>query len=135
MNFQFHGWAVIQADYVDSFEREDENEKALAEAIIKIEEYIRDNCRFTCRVSSPNGLNILTINGCSNHYRSLPLELFQFVAKIATGSHGLLYVLDLEDANGWDNCYQVWVLKKGTLNRTRDQFLSPYEPEIWEREG
>jgi hypothetical protein len=135
VNFSFHGWAVLEADFREpSFGQEEANEAVLGAAITALKQYLDEKYTFPFSFYNSNGLEILSTSGCSNHFRLPPLELFRLVAKIAPGSHGLLYILDHEDRDGWDNCYQAWVLKKGAVKRTLDPFLSPYITEVWEPE-
>jgi len=73
------------------------------------------------------------VGGASNH-KTNPwfdaLELFEWLAQNARGSYGLLHLEDNEDQEGFNNQFQVYVLKKGKLTKQNDPFLSPRIPEI-----
>ena len=61
------------------------------------------------------------------------VNLFQYIAKIAPGSYGLLYIRDDEDhlrGNDYENCFRVWRLCRGTLIELDDPFLSPAIPVV-----
>jgi hypothetical protein len=57
------------------------------------------------------------------------LQTFEKIAKVATGSYGLLYVWDeYEDA---DN-FRVLVARKGVVEWKKDEFFSPNSEMIYE---
>ena len=60
------------------------------------------------------------------------LALFEWIAKNAPGSYGILSCHNDEDAKGQDNEFQVFVLRRGTLKRGVDPHLSPYIPMVEE---
>ncbi len=61
------------------------------------------------------------------------LEIYQWLAKNAVGSYGLLHYFDDEDKAGFDNQFQVYSLKKGKFECQQDKLLSPYFNEIEDR--
>lgn len=134
MSFEFHGWAVVRANFKvpDSLAEEIVYDKSEAVSVQKIQTYLDSEYTFQSSFLLTQGGYILNTNGFSNHYRDSPLELFEFVKEMAPGSYGLLHIRDEEDSGGWDNHFQAWVLKKGTLSRQSDQFLSPFQPEVEE---
>jgi hypothetical protein len=78
-----------------------------------------------------NGLACFTLNAQHNHPDEpfYPLEIFTWAAKNSTGSYGMLYFHNDEDAVH-QNVFQVFVLKRGKLTRVNDPFLSPYMEEV-----
>ncbi len=126
--FEFHGWAIIR----ESYNKEGECEARLKEAMAAIGSFIDNEFDFPAKAFATNGQYHLMMSGNSNHYRDGPLQLFSLIRDIAPGSYGLLHIHDDEDRDGWDNHFQVWVLKKGSLERCRDTLLSPYIPEVEE---
>ena len=126
--FEFHGWATIR----ESYNEEGECESRLQEAIAAIGSFVDNELNFPAKVFATNYQYHLMMSGNSNHYRDGPLQLFKLIRDIAPGSYGLLHIHDFEDDDGWDNHFQVWVLKKGSLERCRDTMLSPYFPEVEE---
>jgi len=57
-------------------------------------------------------------------------DIFNYIAEIAKGSYGLIYMYDSENLKGKDNVFQVFVLKDGALKEAIDPFLSPILPDI-----
>jgi hypothetical protein len=57
-------------------------------------------------------------------------ELYQYIAKVAPGSYGLLYEWDDEDLEGFENKFKVKVLKRGKIIAVDDKLLSPIIPEV-----
>ncbi|WP_052732768.1 Imm7 family immunity protein [Hymenobacter terrenus] len=77
-----------------------------------------------------NGLECFAIDVQHNHKDSFyVLDIFSWVAKESTGSYGLLYFHDDEDQEAF-NEFQVYVLKRGKLAKSKDSFLSPYHEEV-----
>lgn len=128
--FEFHGWATIR----ESYNEEGESKARLEEAMAAIGSFLKNDLAstFKSQIFYTNGQLHLMMSGNSNHYRDGPLHLFKLIRDIAPGSYGLLHILDEEDRDGWDNHFQVWVLKKGSLEKRRDNLLSPYFPEVEE---
>ena len=76
-----------------------------------------------------NGQAQLWVAGCKNH--SAPVgqelqELFNYIARVAPGSYGLLYTLDDEDPVH----VRVHVLARGAFTARQDPFLSPFVPVV-----
>lgn len=128
--FEFHGWATVR----ESFNEEGESKARLKEAMATIGSFLENDLggTFKSQIYYTNGQVHLMTSGSSNHYRDSPLQLFKLIRDIAPGSYGLLHILDEEDRDGWDNHFQVWVLKRGSLERCRDTLLSPYFSEVEE---
>ena len=127
-SFEFHGWATIR----ESYNEEGECEARLKQAMAAISSFVDDKLYFPAKVLATNYQYHLMMSGNANHYREEPLQLFNIIRDLAPGSYGLLHIHDEEDRDGWDNHFQVWVLKKGSLERCRDTLLSPYTPEVEE---
>ena len=126
---EFHGWAKIREAYREI----NEDDTKLDVAISKLRKFIADQYSFYAVVEETNGSFHLCTTGESNHWRDPVLELFEFIAQVAPGSYGLLYIHDGENVDA-HNEFQVWVLKKGKLQKRSDPFLSPYFPEVEEVE-
>ena len=79
-----------------------------------------------------NGLDCFIIAVQHNHPASpfYPLDIFKWAAENSTGSYGILYFLDEDEAR--HNEFQVFVLKRGKLIESKDSFLSPYFEEVEE---
>ncbi|MEM6844317.1 MAG: Imm7 family immunity protein [Bacteroidota bacterium] len=128
---QINGWAEIR----ESFNEEGEDEKLLDEITNKIRAKIAE-MNYSNEVYDLrrlNGVIYLTITVSHNHRQEHPIEFFKWVASIAVGSYGLLYVQDDEDIErGNENKFKVWRMKKGNVDELDDPFLSPIIPEIEE---
>lgn len=132
--FEFHGWAALRDTHHQielDHDAELESKLVLKTAVAEIKNYLHEQFKFPSSLHLSNGSHYLTFSGCSNHYRDAPLDLFKFVNLVAPGSYGLLYILDTEDKD-WRNQMQVWVLKRTTLSRHGDPFLSPFNNECEE---
>lgn len=90
-----------------------------------------------------NVRGVLTFSSSRNHRGKSPtsLRIMEWLAANGTGSYGLLYLHDDEDANevskrygrdGVDrtNEFRVWRLSSGKLQEFDDPFLSPIIPSI-----
>lgn len=124
--YEFHGWAVIREtpQVID-----EENIDDIAKMI---EEYI-DNLNWESgifKIFAVNGEYQIIVSGVSNHKtkESELLGVYKYIAKIAPGSYGLLYVKDDEDTKGLDNEFIVYTLVRGNLSIQKDTFLSPFIP-------
>ncbi len=129
---EFHGWAVIK----ESFCEEDEDENLLGALILEIEGKIEKMSNFFNEIYNLKCLNgqyhlMFMIN--HNHRSEHVIDFFKWIAEIAVGSYGVLYVYDDEDIErGNANKFKVWVMKKGKVIESDDPFLSPYNPEVEE---
>ena len=132
MFFQFHGWAVVHSAsrLPSAVELESGYENEDKKAIEAIQRYLDEHYTFPFNLNWSNGLKILNTSGCSNHYRASPMQLFQFIRDTAAGAYGLLYVLDEENEEGWENTFQAWILRDGSLTRAEDRFLSPIKLQL-----
>jgi hypothetical protein len=125
-----HGWITLR--YSD-YHSEDHMQVAF---VSKFKKYLQRDYAWAleaghCRLITYNGLEAFTLNVQHNHKGEpfYPLDIFTWVAQESTGSYGLLYVHDDEDKLQ-HNEFQVYVLKRGKLLKTKDPFLSPYEEEV-----
>ncbi|WP_052245452.1 Imm7 family immunity protein [Halocynthiibacter namhaensis] len=131
---ELHGWVVLR----ESFDEEGECEVLFSEARSKIGRYLRNapDSNLICTEVVQNGAYNLLVNGNFNHKDSrwnYVVALFEFIAKVAVGSYGVLHFFDDEDQKGKDNQFQVLVLKKGQIKWVVDENMSPYFPELEER--
>ncbi|WP_273322136.1 Imm7 family immunity protein [Vallitalea guaymasensis] len=125
--YEFHGWAVIRETpkVID-----EENINDIAKMI---EEYIH-NLNWESgilKIFAVNGEYQFIVSGVSNHKTQESEELlgvYKYIAKIAPGSYGLLYVKDDEDTKGLDNEFIVYTLVRGNLSIQKDTFISPFIP-------
>jgi hypothetical protein len=86
-------------------------------------------------VEARNGSYYLHVAGNANHKGvdwTETKELLQEVANRFPGAYGLVHLRDDEDAQGNDNAFVVYVVRRGTVECRLDPFLSPCDPVIWE---
>jgi hypothetical protein len=80
-----------------------------------------------------NGRYYITITNHPNHKGvefDRVMMLIEYVATNYTGSYGLVYIRDDEDANGNDNEFVVYKLIRGKIIKEKDHYLSPCNPVI-----
>lgn len=126
---ELHGWANIRESYFmfDDDTDEDHLEQIVEEIKLKILGLQWQSGLADLRVV--NDHYHLSINIFTNHRDGRiddVFRLYEFIADIAPGSYGLMYVYDDEDKQGRDNEFLVYVLAKGKLTENKDQYLSPY---------
>jgi immunity protein 7 of polymorphic toxin system len=83
-------------------------------------------------VSMMNGQVQLWAEGFKNHAATIGqelLDLYHFIARVAPGSYGLLYIYDDEHPDH-HNEFRAYVLARGAFTEHDDPFLSPYIPTI-----
>jgi hypothetical protein len=126
--YEFHGWITVR----ETYENRDTDDNVIKNIVEKINNHIS-------QINWPHGvLGIRPINveyyiwmvGASNHQPTGqydPVEFFKYIANIAPGSYGLLYVID---HNKEDNKFRVYALSRGQLSEYEDPFLSPYIPKV-----
>lgn len=130
---EIHAWLTLRySDY-------DSEEQLQRKFIADFKGYLAQNHNWVLADSygkfiDRNGLECFTLDVQHNHKGEpfYALDIFSWVAKESTGSYGLLYFHDEEDQEFF-NEFQVCVLKRGKLTKSKDSFLSPYWEEV-ERE-
>jgi hypothetical protein len=129
---EIHAWITLRYSDYDS---EDHIQREFVENfkcyLVQHYDWVLENSYG--RFINQNGLECFAIDVQHNHKGSFyMLDIFSWVAKESTGSYGLLYFHDDEDPEAF-NEFQVYVLKRGKLTKSKDPFLSPYLEEV-ERE-
>ena len=129
---EFNGWAIIR----ESFRDQDDNDELLSTIVHKIEQKISEELNYGNEVYSLkylNGTYHVSIMANHNHRTEHIIDFFKWIAEIAKGSYGILYVQDDEDIErGYENEFRVWRMKKGNVTEVNDTYLSPVNPEIEE---
>ena len=120
---EYHAWATVLPEG-DSLRI---SQSLLEELRRRVEEISLGSGFGQIRAS--NGDQHLFLTGQPKH-RSAEIEdlfeLWQFLAREAPDSHGLLYLWDDEDPEH-DNEFRVWVLQRGKITERTDPFLSPVD--------
>jgi hypothetical protein len=84
-------------------------------------------------VEARNGSYCLYLAGNANHNGldwAETNDLLHEVAHRFPGAYGLVHLRDDEDAHGNNNAFVVYVVRRGTVARHADFFLSPCNPVI-----
>ncbi len=130
--FEVHGWATIRFT-AENREREDEEELQDA-AVERVKAHVYErrwsfNPWMDVRVL--NGEAHFWVDGFRSHAgaRDELLNTFRYIAQVAPGSYGLLYLQDDEDPK-YGNEFRVYVLARGALTEHADPFLSPFFPVV-----
>lgn len=129
--YEFHGWATIRETY-KNIDKDEDN----IDFIVKdLKEYIKklDMFNWIFDIKVFNGDYHLIASGFTNHSYPASEQLFglyKYIAQIAPGSYGMIYIHDDEDKRGFDNDFRVHVLAKGIIEEKADPFLSPFVPTI-----
>lgn len=127
--FNVNGWICIRESYTE----EEENSKLLSNIIDQINSQLALNkaeCNEFYDLKVVNGEYYLNITISHNHYDKKPYEFIMWVATIAKGAFGLIYLYNDEDKNS--NIFKVLKISKGRVQEQKDHYLSPLNPEIEE---
>ena len=126
---QINGWLEIIPTYLNEDVHTEINEEAIYSQVDDIIANLEYN---DIQIISKNGFKVINFFLNTNHKTEEAeemLQTFEKIAKVATGSYGLLYVWDeYEDA---DN-FRVLVARKGIVEWKKDEFFSPNSEMIYE---
>lgn len=131
---EYQGWATVR----EAFRESDEDDALLGEAIKAIRKRVEDvgaQTNVRAEFLTLNGSPRLMVVGVGNRKDSrweATLELFSFIAKVAPGSYGELSFWDDEEADGKNEVYQSYIMKKGMIALQEHPFLSPCYQELEE---
>lgn len=123
---EMHGWLSVWETY------EDEDllsQYELDEIMQKVKEIVSEN---GIELKYVNGVPFVNTLMCSNHRTAEVdniVEVYKSITKTATGSYGMIYIRDDEDAEHY-NEFQIYVFKKGTCTKKTDKDFSPCIPMI-----
>ena len=126
---QINGWLVIIPTYLDEDLHTEIDEKAIYSQVDNIISNLKYN---EIQIISKNGIKTINFFLCTNHKTAEAEEMLQTVekiAKVATGSYGLLHVWD--DYDDADN-FRVIVARKGVVEWTKDELFSPNSEMIFD---
>jgi len=125
--YEFHGWVTIRQAYNEK----DEEPDHLNTLYGLLQDYI-SQLNWNTGLIDLRWVNLyphLAVSGLNNRkdsYASEIMSLYNYIARIAPGSYGLLYTLD-DDV---ENEFRVFVLTKGKIQEHSDPFLSPFMPVV-----
>jgi Immunity protein 7 len=140
--YSAHGWATISPSYknddtVDDLLDDDKLEVLRTQIADHIQRLGLDRTEARmcpnpfAEIRALNYETHLWLSGCNNHaqWHEAIVDLFSYVATVAPGSYGLLYIENDEDPEH-PNHFRVWVLARGALVERGDPFLSPHFPVV-----
>lgn len=131
---ELHAWATIRESYeVDNEEDNIHNIVKEIQQYIKDFNWISDLCVLEFYNGSPSLSVVLFKNRFTQEVKEV-FSLFEYIAKIAKGSYGLIYLYDDENTEGKENIFQVYSLARGKIAENKDTFLSPIIPKIEDAE-
>jgi hypothetical protein len=126
---QINGWLEIIPTYLNEDIHTEIDEEAINSQVDDIIANLEYN---DIQIISKNGFKVINFFLNTNHKTEEAeemLQTFEKIAKVATGSYGLLYVWDeYEDA---DN-FRILVARKGVVEWKKDEFFSPNSEMIYE---
>ena len=126
---QINGWLEIIPTYLNEDVHTEIDEETINSQVDDIIANLEYN---DIQIISKNGFKVINFFLNTNHKTEEAeemLQTFEKIAKVATGSYGLLYVWDeYEDA---DN-FRVLVARKGVVEWKKDEFFSPNSEMIYE---
>ena len=127
---QINGWLVIIPTYLDEDLHVEIDEESIYSQVDSIIADLKYN---DLKIVSMNGIKTINVFMCTNHKTIEAeeiLQTFENIAKVATGSYGLLYVWDeYEDE---DN-FRVLVARKGVVEWKKDEYFSPNSIMIYDQ--
>ncbi len=127
--YELHGWANIRENTI---EVDDDGLNKIVDQIKEVISKLQWD-RGLLQLNGINGEYHLTISCATNHRGQVTddiLGLYRYIANIASGSYGIIYIRDDEDMKGYENQFQVFVLVRGKLCKQEDPFLSPVIPVV-----
>lgn len=138
--YSVHGWATIWPSYknddtVDNMLDDDQMDALRRKIADHIQELglnrTEQQMHPFAEIRALNYTTHLWLSGSNNHavWHETIMDLFTFLATVAPGSYGLLYVENDEDP-GHANRFRVWVLARGAFVERGDPFLSPHFPVV-----
>ena len=127
---QINGWLVIIPTYLDEDLHIEIDEESVYS---QVESIIADLKYNDLKIVSMNGIKTINVFMCTNHKTIEAeeiLQTFENIAKVATGSYGLLHVWD--DYEDEDN-FRVLVARKGIVEWKKDEYFSPNSIMIYDQ--
>ncbi|MBR5370661.1 MAG: hypothetical protein IK130_00455 [Oscillospiraceae bacterium] len=125
---ELHGWLCIRETAEDEDLLPDGAETSIMAKVAKI---IEGN---TCGISMnyANGMPFLQTLFCANHRTDEVgeiIHIYQHISSVATGSYGMIYLHDNEDAAHF-NSFVVYLFRRGHCGIHIDPYFSPCIPTI-----
>jgi len=96
-------------------------------------EGLEENHAIHSKIFCQNGQVSCCFFSCRNHYGQSFHNLYNKlneIIKVEPESYGIIYVHNDEDKDHHDTC-QVWVIRKGRIEKKEDSFLSPLSEKVF----
>jgi len=123
--YEWHGWATIRTRFHAEDDLEADPDDDTVRAVRALLAAVPGHPNEVLDLRCANGDVQLWLAGLHNHAGNGVVELFHAIAAAAPGSYGLLHVYDDEDRDA-PNTWSCHVMRRGTVTRHADRFLSPH---------
>ena len=123
--FEYHGWANIRDD---DPEGDDEKRRRIVEELRQVAGQFNAGSGMA-DIRCINGNSFVSFCGAPNHRHDCIFGWFNWLAKHAPQSYGVLHVWDDESEN-YGNVFRAYYLRRGCIEESTDPFLSPCIPAI-----
>lgn len=127
---EYYGWINLSDSTYESDDKE--MNIVLSKLYSYISKYKLNDTSGLINLHKVNGSHQLLVTGNTNHLSQNVIDIFnlyEFIAEIAKGSYGLLYIKNDESEDAF-NEFEVFVLARGKIKKEKDPFLSPCIPVI-----
>lgn len=127
---EYYGWINLRDSTYESDDKE--MNIVLSKLYSYISKYKLNDTSSLVNLHKVNGSYQLLVTGNTNHLSQDIIDIFnlyEFIAEIAKGSYGLLYIRNDESEDAF-NEFEVFVLARGKIKKEKDPFLSPCIPVI-----
>jgi len=102
--------------------------------IKKVLDTLRDKYAIHSNIFGMNGMVSCNFFTCRNHLGLGVSKLIEELSAVSKRNHdmyGLIYLNDDEDKEFHDT-WQVWIIRKGKIEKTTDTFLSPLSEKVFD---
>lgn len=123
---ELHGWMAISETCSDEDKLTDSEMVDIMSRTISVAQ------KYGLKPEYHNGEPFINTILFTNHHTLETDDIitaYTEIARIATGSYGMIYLRDDEDAEH-SNEFQIYVFKRGSCERRRDKLLSPCIPAL-----
>jgi len=127
----YQGWIIIQDDPTEEMPEGKSFDSRVKEIVERID-LLRAEYDAAISHYGINGHRRIMLCGASNRKDFLFCEvirLYECVASLLPGSHGILYYLDTEDQQYYD-AYRCLILRMGRVTTEMDNFFSPVSEKV-----
>ncbi len=128
---ELHAWLTIWPTYMDEDIHTEINEEEIYKKIDNILNNQKYNSLYLVEKNGPRALNVCLYDNRQTAKSKEIIDIFTEIAKVATGSYGVLYLWDDEDVVH-NNEFQLLVARKGNCYWIHDQIFSTCDPRIFE---